>query len=142
MNTSILVGTWKLNKYEIEIKDTGELIYSMGRSPTGYVIFTSTGYVMVTLTGENRQKAQNDSEKAQLLNTLVAYAGRYRIENSEWVTSVEVAWNPEWVGTEQRRHFEFIENNQLHVTTTWRLMPNWADKGQSRSHLYFEKTNN
>ena len=37
MNTSILVGTWKLNKYEIEIKDTGELIYSMGRSPTGYV---------------------------------------------------------------------------------------------------------
>src|SRR5207249_6818262 len=41
-----------------------------------------------------------------LLNTLVAYTGTYRLEGDEWITNVDVAWNPEWVGTEQKRFFK------------------------------------
>jgi hypothetical protein len=38
---------------------------------------------------------------AELFTTLIAYAGTYRLEGDKWTTKVEVAWIPEWVGTEQ-----------------------------------------
>lgn len=46
--------------------------------------------------------------------------------------------NPEWVGTEQTRSFR-IEGNRLQVLTPWRIMPNWADKGMTRSIITFER---
>jgi hypothetical protein len=32
-----------------------------------------------------------------------------------------------------------LDGERLHVTSTWRVMPNWADKGVQRSLLVFEK---
>jgi len=133
-----LVGIWKLVSYEVEIQETGEILYSMGKKPSGFACFTINNHVMVTLTGDERRAASNDQERAHLLNSIVSYAGTYRIEGNEWVTSVQVAWNPEWVNTEQRRRFE-IQDNALRVFTTWRVMPNWADKGIQRSILTFSK---
>jgi hypothetical protein len=74
----------------------------------------------------------------ELSSTLVAYTGTYRVEGDKWITKVEVAWNPEWVGTEQVRSFK-VENGRLQVLTPWRVMPNWADKGMTRSIVTFER---
>ena len=134
-----LVGIWKLFSYEVEIKETGELFYPLGENPTGFICIAENNHVMVTLTGENRKHASNSEDSAELLNSLVSYAGTYRIEGNEWITSVQVAWKPDWVGTEQRRQFE-IQDDHLRVLTTWRIMPNWADKGLQRSILTFVKT--
>jgi hypothetical protein len=133
-----LIGIWSLQKYLVEIQSTGQKNYPMGMNPTGYAAFFDTGKVMVTLTGETRMPAQNDSECASLMKTLVAYAGSYRVEGEEWVTTVEVAWNPEWVGTEQRRFF-VISGDNINVTTAWRVMPNWQDMGMQRSILTFTR---
>lgn len=133
-----LIGIWRLTSYEVEIQETGEIIHSMGEKPSGYACFTQNHHVMVTLTADNRKKAVTDQEKVGLLNTIVSYAGTYRVEGNEWITSVKVAWNPEWVNTEQRRQFE-IQNNHLRVLTSWRVMPNWADKGMQRSIITFIK---
>ena len=76
--------------------------------------------------------------RADLLNTLVAYTGIYRIEGDRWITKVDVAWNPEWVGTEQARNFK-IEGDRLKVLTPWRIMPNWPEKGMSRSIVTLER---
>jgi Lipocalin-like domain len=138
LNHESLLGIWKLVSYEVEIQETGEILYSMGKKPSGFACFTKNNHVMVTLTGDERRAASNDQERAHLLNTIVSYAGTYRIEGNEWVTSVRVAWNPEWVNTEQRRRFE-IQDNALRVFTTWRVMPNWADKGMQRTILTFSK---
>jgi len=73
----------------------------MGKHPSGYVIFTPEARVFFVLTGEGRKPAKTAEEKAELLNSLVAYTGTYRVEGDNWITSVEVAWNPAWVGTEQ-----------------------------------------
>ena len=89
-----LLGIWKLVSYEVEIQETGEIIYAMGKKPSGFACFTKNNYVMVTLTGDDRKMAENDQERAHLLNTVVSYAGTYRIDGNEWVTSVQVAWNP------------------------------------------------
>jgi len=73
-----------------------------------------------------------------LLNTLISYTGTYRIEGDQWVTKVDAAWNPEWVGTEQRRSFK-VDGNRLHVLSVWRVNPNWPEKGMGRGILTFER---
>jgi hypothetical protein len=133
-----VVGTWKLVSYVVEVQSTGEKMPVMGQKPTGYTTFMPNGRVFFVLTGEGRQPAKTDAERAQLLSTLVAYSGTYRIEGDKWITKVEVAWNPEWVGTEQTRPFT-LDGNKLQVLTPWRMMPNWADKGMTRSIIAFER---
>jgi hypothetical protein len=133
-----VVGTWKLVSYVVEVKATGEKMMVMGDNPSGYVVFNPEGRVFFVLTGDGRKPGKTDAEKAALLNTLVAYTGTYRVEDGKWITKVEVAWNPEWVGTEQVRPF-VLEGNQLKVLTPWRNMPNWADKGETRSIITFAK---
>ena len=133
-----IVGTWKLVSYVVEVQSTGEKMPVMGQKPTGYTAFLPSGRVFFVLTGEGRQAAKTDAEKASLLSTLVAYSGTYRIEGDKWITKVEVAWNPEWIGTEQTRPFK-LEGDKLQVLTPWRMMPNWADKGMTRSIISFER---
>ena len=133
-----IAGLWRLVSYEIEAQATGEKIPLMGQRPTGFANFSPDGRVFFLLTGEGRQPAKTDQERAELLNTLVSYTGRYRIEGDRWITKVEVAWNPEWVGTEQSRSFK-IDGDRLQVMSPWRVMPNWADKGLTRSLVTFER---
>ena len=103
-----------------------------------YVLFMPEGRVFFMFTADGRKPATTDAERAKLLGTVIAYTGMYRIEEDKWITKVEVAWNPAWVGTEQKRPFT-IEGNRLKVLTPWRVMPNWADKGMTRSIITFEK---
>jgi len=134
-----VLGTWKLVSYEVEVQATGQKLPLMGEKPTGYTIFSPEGRVFFVLTGEGRKAAKTDQERAELLNTLVAYTGIYRIEGDKWATKVDVAWNPEWVGTEQVRTFR-LDGERLSVLTPWRMMPNWADKGMTRSVVTFERS--
>jgi Lipocalin-like domain len=134
-----LKGVWRLLSYTLEYQATGRKEPIMGEKPTGYAIFTLEGRAMFVITGEGRKPQTEDKTRAALLNTLVAYTGKYRIEGDKWITKVEVAWNPEWVGTEQVRLFR-LDGNRLEVTTPWRIMPNWPEKGMTRSVLVFERS--
>jgi hypothetical protein len=132
-----ILGEWRLVSFEAEIQATGQKEPVMGENPTGYAIFTETRALFL-LTGGERKPAKTAQERAELLNTLVAYTGTYRLEGDEWVTTVDVAWNPEWIGTEQKRFFK-LEGDRLQVRTTWGVHPNWPDKGMTRRILAFEK---
>ena len=133
-----VVGIWKLVSYDVEVQASGQKEPAFGRSPSGYVTFTPEGRVFFVLTADGRKPAKTVPERAELLNTLIAYTGRYRLEDGKWITSVDVAWNPEWVGTEQARQYK-VEGNRLQVLTPWRVMPNWPDKGMTRSIVTFER---
>jgi hypothetical protein len=136
---SRIVGTWRLLSYVIEVQATGEKLPVMGEKPSGYVTFLPGGRVFFMLTGDGRKPARTDHERAELLDTLVAYTGTYSVEGGTWTTSVDVAWNPEWVGTRQVRSFK-LEGDRLDVLTPWRTMPNWSDKGMTRSIVSFERS--
>jgi Lipocalin-like domain len=73
------------------------------------------------------------------MNTLSAYSGTYSVEGDTWTTNVEVASNPEWVGTKQVRNF-MLSGERLIVLTPRRVMANWADKGMTRSTVAFERS--
>ena len=136
---SRIVGTWRLLSYVVEVQASGEKLPVMGEKPDGYVTFLPGGRVFFMLTGESRKPAKTDREKADLLDTLVAYTGTYSIAGDTWSTSVDAAWNPEWVGTKQVRTFK-LEGDRLDVLTPWRIMPNWSDKGTTRSVISFERS--
>ncbi len=133
-----LHGLWRMVAYEVESQATGKKEPVMGQHPTGYGVFTPEGRVFFIFTGEGRKPATTVQERADLLDTLIAYTGQYRVEGDQWITSVDTAWNPAWVGTEQRRTFRLI-GDRLEILTPWRVMPNWADKGTTRSIVTFER---
>ena len=135
---SKVIGIWKLIAYDAESQATGAKEPVMGQNPTGYAIFTPEGRVMFVLTGEGRKVPKTIQDRAELLNTLIAYTGMYRVEGGMWITKVDVAWNPEWVGTEQTRSFT-VEGERLQVVTPWRVMPNWPEKGMQRSLITLER---
>jgi hypothetical protein len=133
-----IVGIWRLIAFEAEQQTTGEKVPLMGENPNGYAIFTNEGRAMFVLTGEGRKAPKNDQDRADLFNSLVAYTGLYRFEGDKWITKVDVAGNPEWIGTEQDRFFE-VTGNRLQVMTPWTVAPNWPEKGVQRGLLTFER---
>ena len=110
----------------------------MGEHPKGIVIFTPEGRLSFMLSAEGRQPGHSPEERSALLSSMIAYTGTYRLEDDRWITQVDVAWNPEWVGTEQTRYFR-VEADRLTVTTPWRVMPNWPEKGLTRSIVCFQR---
>jgi len=133
-----LIGTWELVSYSVEERDTACLVPAMGEAPRGRVIFTSDGWVAFNLEGEGRVPAHTDEDRAALLQTLVSYIGRFRIEGNAWITQIETAWVPEWVGSEQKRFVSIIDDI-ANVTTPWRHMPNWAPDKLTRSLIRFRR---
>jgi len=133
-----LKGLWKLVSYEVEVRKDGEKLPVMGDHPTGYAYFTPEKRVFFVLTGEGRKPAKDDAQRAHLLETLVSYTGKFRLDGDKWIADLDVAWDPKWVGSEQTRTFAF-DGERLRVLTPWRVMPNWADKGETRSIVTFER---
>lgn len=135
---SLLVGAWRLVSYEVEVQATGEIFHPMGRHPAGYAMFNAEGRVWFMLTAQGREPGDSQEIQSRLLDTMVAYSGRYRIEGADWITDVDVAWDPAWVGSQQRRGFE-LAGDRLRVLTPWRVMPNWAEHGSTRSIVTFQR---
>ena len=131
-------GAWQLLSYDVEQQSNGDTFAPMGENPTGYVIFTPEGRLSFMLSAEGRQPGSTAEERSALLSSMIAYTGIYRLEGDRWITQVDVAWNPEWVGTKQIRFFT-IDGDLLTVHTPWRVMPNWPDKGLSRSIVRFQR---
>ena len=110
----------------------------MGAHPTGYAYFTPENRVFFLLSGEGRKAAETDADRAQLMKTLVSYTGTVTLSGDQWTTRIDTAWDPKWVGTDQTRTFT-VESRRLRVLTPWRVMPNWADQGETRSIVTFER---
>ena len=108
-----LVGTWKLVSWQI-IAENQPPQNAFGAHPKGYLVLTPEGRTIVLTTSEDRQPGMSDAQRAALHKSMLAYTGKYRVEGNDLVTTVEVSWNEEWNGTEQRRHFR-IEGNRLFI---------------------------
>jgi hypothetical protein len=110
-----LVGTWKLISWQVIVE--GQPPQNVfGPHPKGFLILTREGRSIVLTTAENRRAGMSDAARAALHKSMLAYSGRYRIEGHDFITVVEVSWNEEWNGTEQRRHFR-IDGDKLFIET-------------------------
>jgi hypothetical protein len=122
-----IVGTWKLVSVVYEDQATKERTPIYGDHPRGIQIATPEGRWLALMTGENRPIPKTDEDRAQALKTMIAYTGRYRVENGKVVTKVEAAWNEAWVGGEQVREVR-IEDDKLYIESPPMPHPNMNNK--------------
>ncbi len=109
-----LVGTWKLVSWQVITEGVARDVF--GPSPNGYLVLTPEGRSIVLTTALGRRAGMDDASRAALHKSMLAYSGRYRVEGSDFITNVEISWNEEWNGTEQRRHYR-IEADKLLIET-------------------------
>lgn len=133
-----LIGAWRLVSYEREIKATGAKEPLLGKNPTGYIIFTPEGRYMEILTAEGRQAPKTDQDRADLLKSMFAYMGTYRLAADKFIIKVDGSWNPAWIGTEQEKFFK-VDGERLQIISMWLISPNWPEKGLGRAVLSLER---
>jgi hypothetical protein len=109
-STNPLIGNWKLVSWQVVVGNDAQDLF--GPHPKGYLILTPEGRAMALTTADNRKAGLGDAERAQLHKSMLAYSGKYRVEDHDFITTVDVSWNEIWNGTEQRRHYR-IEGDRL-----------------------------
>jgi hypothetical protein len=119
-----IVGTWKLVSVVYEDALTKERTPVLGEHPKGRQIATSDGRWLALVTADGRKVPQTEAERAQALRTMIAYTGRYRVEDGKVITRVEAAWNEAWVGGDQVRFVRFEGDRLLHIESPPMPHPN------------------
>ena len=118
-----IVGTWKLVSVVYEDQESKARTPVYGEHPRGRQIATADGLWLALVTAEGRSVPKTDEERAQALRTMIAYTGRYRVEDGKVITKVEAAWNEGWVGREQTR-FIRIQGDRLFIESPAMPHPN------------------
>jgi hypothetical protein len=108
-----LVGSWKLLSWQV-VTEAGAAQDIFGASPKGYLVLTPEGRSIVLTTAGNRKSGMADEARAALHKSMLSYTGHYRVEGNDFITTVELSWNEEWNGTEQRRHYR-IDGEKLFI---------------------------
>lgn len=110
-DANALIGVWKLVSWQVIVgNEPAKNLF--GPHPKGFLVLTREGRSIVLTTAENRRAGSDDTARAALHRSMLAYSGKYRVEGEDFITAVDVSWNEEWNGTEQRRHFR-LEGNRL-----------------------------
>ncbi len=134
------LGTWRLVSYHLKTAD-GKITYPFGPDAVGYYIFTESGYMSVALMPGNRPKfavgdfmGGSTEEKVAAAETYISYSGKYEIQGDKLIVHAEVAFFPNWMGTDQVRLWK-LEGNRLTLST-----PPLLARGVERTaHLVWER---
>ena len=120
-NPSPIVGTWRLVSWEREIVETKAVSQSFGGNAMGLMTLTPDGRASVIVVDAKRkppaQPTATDAEAVGLYQTMLAYAGTYRVQGNEIILHSEISWNQDLSQVDQKRFFK-IEGNRLTLTTT------------------------
>lgn len=83
---------------------------------------------MTVIPAKDRSSSKSGAGDAALFRNMMACSGPLRVEGGDqFVTAVDVAWNPDWVGTEQVRTFS-IEGDTLSSITAETVDPIFPSK--------------
>jgi hypothetical protein len=111
-----LLGNWRLVSFFAEDVQTKQRNNPYGEHPNGFIGFTPARF-FAFVSAEDRKTPQTPEEQAASYRTVIAYTGKWRLEGEKFITRVDVAWNPGWVGTEQIRFWRLEGDNKLFITT-------------------------
>jgi hypothetical protein len=111
-----LFGTWRITSGKLQvIGEPGERDI-FGPNPKGYIILTPEPRIMAFLAADGRQPPTNQAEAAAMLQSMIAYTGRIKLEPDKFTTDVEVSWNQIYVGKPQVRLYT-VNGDKLTILT-------------------------
>jgi hypothetical protein len=139
-----VVGTWKLLTSVRQEVATGRTVDNLGAHPNGILVITAEGRFIIIETGEGRRPAQTIEEFANLQKTELAYSGMVSFaadpqnpQALKMINHVDIAWNEEWLNTDQVRTLT-LEGGRLTIKTPPIKNPVSGDLAVST--LVFERT--
>lgn len=109
------VGSWQLQSWTIGYSNSDRLSHPFGESPEGLLLYTPDGRMSASVARHDRDlfpqgksiKSLPKDIRADAYNSYFHYAGRYHFDGKSVVHKVEMSLNPNFVGTQQVREFEF-----------------------------------
>ncbi len=115
---SALLGAWRLRSWTLS--DGRGTTEPFGPDATGQIMYTPDGRMsaIVAAAGRpdlpgGRPRDASDAELAAAFLTFFTYSGTWHVEGDEVVHDVELALNPNTVGTDQRRHVTFSDEGHV-----------------------------
>jgi hypothetical protein len=115
-----LAGRWKLIAAEDVRADGSVARRPWGDHPVGTIVVEGGSCYLQIMSSdvpafEKGETPIGDQMKARLLSSYIAYSGPCVIDEAKGSVTlkVEAAWRPDYIGTEQVRHFRFEEGRLL-----------------------------
>jgi hypothetical protein len=98
---SDIVGTYLLVSSTRKILDTGEVVDTYGKKPTGQIIYTPDGRFSAIIVYDDRPKPESiermtDAKRAELFRKMLAYAGSYPFDGQKVEHHIDMSWNEVW----------------------------------------------
>ena len=119
-----LIGTWLRRSHRVADSATGETTEPFGSAPRGVLMVAADGRMSVVITP--------GTEPAAAAPLLIAYSGHWRVPApGRFVTTVDVASIPSWVGTAQTRGYVVV-GDRLELSTAPARMLDAADSSETR----------
>jgi hypothetical protein len=128
------IGVWKLVSGESKDEVTHKIEYPWGRNPVGRLAYDDAGRVFAQLMNPGRQlvgglanrgaaaaiATASADDMREMLTGFNSYFGTFDVDEPAHtvVHHLQSALIPSWVGTEQRRQYEFSGSNQLIMLNT------------------------
>lgn len=115
------IGTWRFRSMIVHTSN-GETIYPYGKNLFGMLMYTPSGYMSVLLMHPDRKKFASDDpfagtseEIKEAYEGFDAYCGAYTVDEEMGTVThhIEGSKFPNWLGTDQVRHFGFSDDRLL-----------------------------
>jgi hypothetical protein len=122
MSRSPYIGIWRLVSFDYEDQISGEHSPRFGTMPKGRLLLLGNGLMMAILTAEDRPIPTTNEDRAMAFNTVIAYSGKYTVQDGKLNINVDISWNEAWTSTLQIRSYHFV-NSRLQLTSAWAPSP-------------------
>ena len=128
-DSSRLLGTWRLRRWEIAYSDGRPSALPFGPDATGLIVYTHDGTMSACIARGQRPplsgqstRAVPEAERLAAFESYFQYAGHYftRLHEgkAQVVHQVSHALNPNFVGSEQVRQMDFGEDGSLTLSAS------------------------
>ena len=121
INPAAIIGRWNIVSW-LQLYEDGRRQAPLGEHLEGFIRYLPDGDMICIIARADRadfttggQWNASDAEKAGAYSSMLAYAGRYRIEGDTVVHEVRTSLFPNWKNGEQRRQVRFEGPDRLFI---------------------------
>ena len=128
------IGVWRMVSGESRDEATGETRYPWGKNPVGRLSYDDSGRMFAQLMNPGRRSVGGASNRGaaaaigdaspddmrEMLTGFNAYFGTFDVDEASHtiIHHIQSALIPSWVGSDQRRKYEFSGRDQLIILNT------------------------
>ena len=122
ITTEQIVGHWRLLSF-LEQRANGSWFDALGPNAPGCISYWPSGHMQVLIGANDRPRFRGewsnipDRDKAACIDRMVAYSGRYSLQDGRVLHHVEMCWIPNWQGRDLIRKLSFPAADQLLLAT-------------------------